>query len=134
MEALWIWRQFPRQIASDLSQYHHRRIAEWHSGTLGSYELLELLEYMPEQGAFKTAARGGEYTEQDLVWRQMATEMSKLRSITQTVHGGKPTDVWAFPSKTEQLKTAEEKAEMEESREAFYSFADRSSNFGRQAG
>lgn len=57
-KAIWIWRQFPRQIASDLSRFHHRRITEWHHGDMGSYELLELIEHLPDDGAFKTAVRG----------------------------------------------------------------------------
>ena len=80
MEALWLWRQYPRQIASDLSQYHHRRIKEWHDGSMSSYELLELLEFMPERGAFKTAARGGEFSGEEKVWVQVANELAVLRA------------------------------------------------------
>src|SRR5688500_8954381 len=68
MEALWIWSQFPRQIASDLSEFHHRRIAEWHQGFMSSYELLELMEFMNDRGAFKTAARGGEWSKEEAIW------------------------------------------------------------------
>lgn len=89
MEALWIWRQFPGQIASDLSQYHHRRIAEWHSGEMSSFELLELLQWMPERGAFKTSARGNEYSEEEHVWRHIANELARLRATMHAVYGGK---------------------------------------------
>ena len=81
MEALWIWSQYPREIASDLSQYHHRRIAEWHSGEMSSYELLELLEFMPDRGAFKTAVRGGDWDEEQEVWAQIANELAILRAV-----------------------------------------------------
>jgi hypothetical protein len=92
---------------------------------MSSYELLELLEFMPERGAFKTAARGGEYSDEEIVWRHIATELSKLRSITQTVHGGKDNDMKVFPTIAEQRERAEEAADMEERRELVYSFADR---------
>lgn len=97
MEALWIWRQFPKQIASDLSQYHHRRIADWHRGTvdehgeliLSSYELLELLEYMPERGAFKTAMRGGEWPLDRKIAAEQFNELARFRASFHSAHGGK---------------------------------------------
>lgn len=127
MEALWVWRQFPRQIASDLSRFHRRRIAEWHRGDMSSYELLELLEFMPEHGAFKIAARGGEYSEQDQVWRHIANELGKLRAITQTVHSGKATDMRTFPTMAEMREATEDQDAADERREEFFQFADRSS-------
>lgn len=43
MTALTVWRMWPRQIASDLRRFFHGcRIADWHSGEMSSYELLEL--------------------------------------------------------------------------------------------
>lgn len=92
---------------------------------MSSYELLELLEYMPEKGAFKTAARGGEYSEEERVWRHIATELSKLRSITQTVHTGKPVEIRTFPTMAEMREAAEEEEAIEELREDFYTMADR---------
>lgn len=91
-----------------------------------SYELIELLEYMPERGAFKTAARGGEFSEEERVWRHIANELSKLRSITQTVHTGKPADMRTFPTMAEFREMEQEQREIEERREDFFSFADRS--------
>jgi hypothetical protein len=126
MEALWIWRQFPRQIASDLSQFHHRRIAEWHSLDMSSYELLELLEFMPEEGAFKTAARGGEYSEQELVWRHISNELARLRATMHAVHGGKKYEPPILHSKAQQRAEAIDAEQSEERREEVYAFADRS--------
>jgi hypothetical protein len=125
MEALWIWRQFPRQIASDLSQFHHRRIAEWHSLDMSSYELLELLEFMPEEGAFKTAARGGEYSEQELVWRHISNELARLRATMHAVHGGKKYEPPILQSKAQQRAEVEGAEAAEERREEVYAFADR---------
>ncbi len=76
--AQWIWRQFPRQIASDLRPLG-LHIKHWLRGTRGSdgdlilssYELLEILEFLPEESAFKTAAeRGGRWPD----WKQMIAE------------------------------------------------------------
>lgn len=79
MAALWIVRQFPRQILRDLDRFHGRKLADWWRGTLGddgrpvlsSYELLIYLEFMDEAGAFKTDAdRGGAWP----TWQQMIAE------------------------------------------------------------
>ena len=88
MEAQWTWRQFPRQIASDLSEFHHRRIADWHSGAMSSYELLELLEFMNERGAFKTAMRGGSWTWDQMVAAESYNETARTRASYHAVNGG----------------------------------------------
>lgn len=126
LEALWLWRQFPRQIASDLSQFHHRRIAEWHQGDMSSYELLELLEWMPERGAFKTCARGGEYSEEEMTWRHIANELARLRASFHAVHGGHRYDPPTLLTKAEQLADEQEAEAAEQRREDFFGmFADR---------
>ena|SRR5271157_4593710 len=73
------WRQWPGEIASDLSRFHHRRIKDWHRGDMDSYELLELCEYMPDEGALKTAMRG-DLCERDEAIRQIANEIAVLRA------------------------------------------------------
>lgn len=125
LQALWLWRQYPKQIASDLSQFHHRRITEWHDGTMSSYEMLELLEFMPDKGAFKTALRGGEYSEQEITWRHIANELARLRATMHAVHGGQRYDPPTLLTRAEQREEAEDAEEMEERREDFFSFADR---------
>jgi len=129
MEALWIWRQFPRQIASDLSQYHHRRIAEWHDGTLSSYELLELIEHLPERGAFKTAGRGGELCLQDQMLRYAANEIARLRATIHIVNGGKRYEPFTFLSLAEQREIYEEEMAVADGREVMYSYADRTERY-----
>lgn len=98
MAAVWIWRQFPRQIAVDLRRFcNGLHIKHWHRGTRGadgdlllsSYELLEILEHLPENGAFKTAAeRGGRWP----TWQQMlaetANEAYRMRAAYHVVNGG----------------------------------------------
>jgi hypothetical protein len=125
MEAQWIWRQFPKQIASDLSQYHHRRIAEWHQGEMISYELLELLEHMPDRGAFKTAYRGGEYSEEEITWRHIANELARLRATMHAVHGGQRYEPPLLLTKAAQIAEAEDAEAAAERREEFFSFATR---------
>lgn len=96
MAAVWIWRQFPRQIAVDLRRFN-LHIKWWHRGTRGddgdmllsSYELLEILENLPETWAFKTAAeRGGRWP----TWQQMLAETTnesyRLRAAYHVVNGG----------------------------------------------
>lgn len=126
LSALWLWRQFPRQIASDLSQFHHRRIAEWHSGLMSSYELLELLEYMPERGDFKKAVRGGEFSEEEIVWRHIANKLSRIESIAyvQATHkeSDPPRMFWTLAELKDMVAQEES---IEERREDFFSFAER---------
>lgn len=67
MTVLWFLKRWPKQIESDLS--HDRSILrDWHRGTrdergrlkVTSRELLVLLEYLPDKGAFKMALQGRE--------------------------------------------------------------------------
>lgn len=93
---------------------------------MSSYELLELLEYMPERGAFKTAARGGEYAEDQLVWRHISNELARLRATMHAVHGGKKYEPPILQSKAQQRLEVESAEAAEERREEVYAFADRS--------
>lgn len=71
-------RQYPRQVRRDLDRFHHRRLADWWRGTrdesgdlvLSSSELIDYLEFMDDEGAFKTAMRGGRWPD----WKQMLAE------------------------------------------------------------
>ena len=122
LEALWLWRQFPRQIASDLSRFHRRRIAEWHQGAMSSYELLELLEFMPEEGALGKAVRCGEFSESQKVWRFIATELSKLRAGYHAVHGGEKYVPKVFLTLAEYEEMVDDAESAEQSREAVFWF------------
>jgi hypothetical protein len=83
-----LWRRYPGEIASDLSQFHGRRIADWHRGTIGedgylimaSGELWEFLQYMDDDGAFKTALRDGEPSQQRKAILQTANETAVFRA------------------------------------------------------
>lgn len=125
MEALWLWKQFPRQIASDLSRYHHRRIAEWHDGSMSSYELLELIDQLPARGSFRTAVRGGELCVEDQMLRHGINEVTRLRAIMNSVHGGKSYVPTIYYSQAEILEMQEEQAAVADGRESVYQFADR---------
>jgi hypothetical protein len=69
---------FPGEIASDLSQYHGIRIADWHQGRMSSFELLELCEYMPDAGRLKVALLGEPEAVRQV--RQIANETAVLRA------------------------------------------------------
>jgi hypothetical protein len=47
--------QFPAQLESGISLFHHRSIGEWHRGDMSSRELLALIEELPETSTFKIA-------------------------------------------------------------------------------
>lgn len=90
---------------------------------MSSYELLELLEFMPERGAFKTAARGGEYSGEEKVWAQIANEIAVLRASFLPKVKGEEYGSQIHLS-TLKLRELAEKAEAQtEVRESFYSFA-----------
>ena len=87
---------WPRQIASDLSRFHRRRIAEWHAGDLSSFELLELfgasviddeksdtrtirVDFTPEDGALAQAMLGDNRPEWKQAICQIANETAVMR-------------------------------------------------------
>ena len=97
MTAQMVWRRWPRQIASDLQRFFGRRIADWHSGEMSSYELLELfgvsviddpatetrtirVDFAPDNGALAAALRGGELPEWQQMVRQSANTLAVLRA------------------------------------------------------
>ena len=92
---------------------------------MSSYELLELLEFMPERGAFKSSARGGEYSGDEKVWVQIANEMAVLRAGMVPGVKGEEYGSTIFYSPVK-LKEMIEKADAQtEVREEFYKFATR---------
>jgi hypothetical protein len=93
---------------------------------MSSYELLELLEFMPETGAFKKAVSGGEFTDDEARWAQIANELAVLRAATAPKvkaerYGSR---LWFSQAKLREMAEAEE--EQEELRESIYTFARRS--------
>lgn len=118
MEAQALWREYPGEIASDLSQYHHLRIADWHQGAMCSYELLELCHYMDDRGRYKTARRDGNPTEETKAVFQAANELSVIRASTVEAIDSSEYDAQLFllPSKLKALReAAREGAEATES-------------------
>lgn len=94
LTAQWIWRQFPRQIASDL-RARGLHIKHWLRGTRGadgdlilsSYELLEILKFLPDESAFKTAAeRGGRWSSWQRMLAESVNESYRMRSAFQAAH------------------------------------------------
>ena len=95
-QAIWVWRKFPRQISSDL-RCRGLHIKHWLRGTRGadgdmllsSYELLEFLEFLPEDSAFKTAARRGGWTTDQKMWAAIYNEVARFRASFHS-RAGKP--------------------------------------------
>lgn len=94
LEALWVVRQFSKQIRRDLHRFHGLKLADWWRGkrdqagqlVLSSGELLDYLEFMDDEGAFKTALRGGRWPD----WKQMLAETTneayRLRASYHAAH------------------------------------------------
>ena len=97
---------------------------------MSSYELLELLEWMPDRGAFKSSLRGAEYSEEELTWRHIANELARLRATMHAVHGGQRYDPPLLLSRAQQRDEVEEAEATQERREEFFAFADRTSKAG----
>lgn len=92
---------------------------------MSSYELLELLEYMPEQGALKTALRKGEYSEDQIIWRHMANRLSRIESISYVQVTRKPGDpIRMFYTKAELEEMLQDQEATEERLDDFYSIGD----------
>jgi hypothetical protein len=79
MEAAAVWVLFPGEIAADLRRVYGVRIADWHQNRMSSYELLELIEYLPEDSLYKSGVRG-EPCERDEQIRAIANEVAVLRA------------------------------------------------------
>jgi hypothetical protein len=135
-EAVLLWRMFPGEIASDLSRYHHRRIQDWHDGTMGSYELLELCEYMDDDGRLKTEMRARgmlisdflPVSEQRQAVLQIANETAVLRAGQIEGADG---DQWGsrlFIPPIIQRDFIEAAAVQADVTESIFSMADRTSN------
>jgi hypothetical protein len=92
---------------------------------MSSYELLELLEFMPDNGAFKTALRGGEYSEDQITWRHISNELARLRATMHAVYGGQRYEPPLLLTKAEQRDEMTQLEETAERREDFFSLADR---------
>ena len=93
---------------------------------MSSYELLELLEFMPERGNFKSAVRGGEYCEDEQIWAQIANELSVLRSAYVPSVKGEQYGSRIYYSPALMRKLIDEAEDQREVRESVYAFATRS--------
>ena len=124
MVALGLWCRYAGEIASDLSQFHHRRIADWHQGRMCSHELLELCEWMPDEGRFKTALRRGEPSADQWALRQIANETAILRAgMVPDTHS----EDWGsrlFLPRSKVQEATDRAAEAEEAREHLYAMID----------
>jgi hypothetical protein len=86
---------------------------------------MELLEYMPEKGAFKTAARGGEFSREEKIWAQIANELAVLRAayVPKAQADKYESRIWFSLARLREM--IEEAEAQDELRESFYAFATR---------
>lgn len=99
---------------------------------MSSYELMELLEFMPERGAFKTAARGHEYSGDEKVWVQIANEIAVMRAAYVKGVKGDEYGSAIFYSPLKLREMADKADAQAEVREGFYSFASRDSGVAKR--
>lgn len=72
---------YSREIASDVSLYHHRSITEWLRGEMSSRELLIILDGLPDESSFKTwCYRGGDWTDDQKIKARTANELALARA------------------------------------------------------
>ena len=90
---------------------------------MSSYELLELLEHMPERGAFKTAARGGEFSGDERIWVQIANELAVLRAGYMPKVKGEEYGSMIFYSAAKLRERADKQEYQAEVVGSFYAFA-----------
>lgn len=96
-EALTVWREFPRHLASDLRRFFGAHIRDWHQGRMPSRELLELfgasatvdaerreltiqVEFAPEDGAVAKELRRGGWTVAETLAAETFNELARLRA------------------------------------------------------
>lgn len=92
---------------------------------MSSYELLELLEFMPERGNFKKAVRGGEYCEDEQIWAQIANELAVLRAAYVPKVKAEEYGSRIHYSPALMRKMIEDAEDQREMRESVYAFATR---------
>ncbi|GAA2436172.1 hypothetical protein [Mycolicibacterium llatzerense] len=84
--ALWFLKRWPKQIEYDLADKDRSILRDWHRGTrdkrgrlkVTSRELLVLIEYLPDDGAFKMALQGreGDWDEKTQILAGIHEELS----------------------------------------------------------
>lgn len=78
--AVAYFRRFPAEVRHDISRYFPgRHIREWHQGSMSSSELLDLLEFLPEESATKTAERMGDWTSDQYRIARLVNEIALMR-------------------------------------------------------
>jgi hypothetical protein len=109
-------------------------IHDWHRGTrdafgalkLSSRRLIVLIDNLPDDSAYKTALRGGYWSESQLIAAQTHNELAFLRSSYYAVNGGEDGAYEPFQfidpiDRVERaIKDVEEEEEAEQANDQFY--------------
>lgn len=96
---------------------------------MSSYELLEIIEFLPDESSYKTAARGYEYSEDQLTLRHLANEVARLRATMHAVHGGQRYEPPILMSRAQREVEHEDLEATADRREDFFTFADRTEEY-----
>jgi hypothetical protein len=89
-----------------------------------SHELLELCEWMPEEGRLKTALRRGEPSENEWALRQTANETAILRAGMVPNTNSEDWGSRLFLPRSKVEEAADRASEAEEAREHLYAMID----------
>lgn len=79
LTAIAVWSRYPTEVESDLADRGHD-IFDWHRQSMSSRKLLVLLQHAREEDAFKTAMRGGEWPEWQLMLKEIHKEVAVGRA------------------------------------------------------
>lgn len=92
-------RLYPTEIEAGLrAHYPGCTIGDWWQGRMSSRELLVLLRHLPDDSAYKTEERGGEWSAKVRMLQTGVNELSKLRASYHGMHGSQYEPVlWISP-------------------------------------
>lgn len=138
-DAVWFWLRYPREIEYDLRAHQNGLdIGLWHKLTinpdtgapyLSSRRLLDILEFLPDDGAFKTATRDGQWSMKMQIAAASLNEQFRMRASYHAAHSTKECDVRFDPSElyvidpaVRGLRDAEAKSAAEEVQHAVDDF------------
>jgi hypothetical protein len=121
------WSQAPTELESDLLP--KADIYDWHRGTLDQFgalklssrRLLVLIDKLDDESAYRTALRGGYWSEKQLIQAEIYNELALLRSAYFTVNGpeGSGYEPFQFVDPIVRIEKAiEQHAEDEEAEQA----------------
>jgi hypothetical protein len=84
-----VLRRYATEIESDISRYHHRDIRDWYRGKMTSRWLWSRITHLPDDSAFKTALRHGDWHTERYLLMHVANELKSYRADFAAAHEAK---------------------------------------------